>query len=192
MNQANYQLVAPGLGNRVIPLTPQSYNSSSFSVTLAPSIALPSGQYYYIQIVGSGPSAIRDIAGNSLDGAGNGQAGSNYDASFAQGTKLKYVDASGNNVSLKLAGSGYLEQVRDASGEGVLLELVGIKPRHSTLSGTVKTPVLHAARKSKAGGSTDLGTIQGLGNFGDVKVLLKSPPFYVKSYPFQRNGRGVL
>jgi uncharacterized repeat protein (TIGR01451 family) len=192
MNQADYQLVAPGLQNMVVPLTPQSYNVANFSVTLAPSIALPSGQYYYIQIVGAGPNAIRNISGNLLDGAGDGQPGSNYQASFAQGTKLKYVDASGHNVSLKLAGSGYLEQVRDASGEGVLLDLVGIKPHHSTLSGTVKPAVSRSTRSNRPAVSTYLGSIEGLGTFGEVKVLLKSPPFYVKSYPFQRHGRGVF
>ena len=192
MNPAAYQLVAPGLGNRVIPLTPESYNTTSFSVALAPSIALPSGQYYYIQIVGSGSSAIRDISGNLLDGAGNGQSGSNYQASFAQGTRLNYIDGSGNKVSLKLAGSGYLEQVRDSSGDGELLTLVGIMPHHSTLSGTVKSPVSRAIRKNRPAQSTELGLIQGLGSFGDVKVLLTSPPFFVKSYPFQRHGKGVL
>ncbi len=192
MLQGDYQLVAPGLGNIVIPLTPQSYNSSSFSVTLVPSIALPSGQYYYIQIVGTGPNAIRDIAGNLLDGAGSGQPGSNYEASFAQGTQLKYVDGSGNKVSLKLTGSGYLEQVRNSSDEGVVLDVVGMKPYHATLSGTVGAPVSRAAQKHKSARTTELGTIEGLGNFGDVKVLLTSPPFLVKSYPFQRRGKGVL
>ena len=192
MIPADYQLVAPGLGNMVVPLTPQSYNASTFSVTLGPSVALPSGQFYYIQIVGSGPSAIRDIGGNLLDGAGNGNSGSNYQASFAQGTQLKYLDGSGNKVSLKLTGSGYMEQVRDASGDGVVLGLVGVKAHHATLSGTVKAPVFHAVRKAKAAHATELGTIEGLGNFGDVKVLLTSPPFYVKSYPFQRHGKGVL
>src|SRR5262249_42439510 len=114
LNQANYQLVAPGLGNRIIPLKPQSYNGSSYSVTLVPSVALPSGQYYYIQIIGAGSTAIHDIAGNFLDGSGLGQSGTNYQASFAQGKRLKYVDASGNRVSLKLAGSGYMEQIRNA------------------------------------------------------------------------------
>ncbi len=192
MMPADYELVAPGLGNMVVPLTPQSYDGSKFSVTLVPSVALPSGQFYYIQIVGSGPNAIRDIGGNLLDGAGNGQPGSNYQASFAQGTQLKYVDGSGNKVSLKLAGSGYMEQVRDASGDGVVLDLVGVKAHHATLSGTVKAPGSHAAPKAKAAHATELGTIEGLGNFGDVKVLLTSPPFYVKSYPFQRRGKGVL
>jgi uncharacterized repeat protein (TIGR01451 family) len=192
LNQANYQLFAPGLGNRVIALTPQSVSNSNESVTLVPSVPLPSGQYYYIQIVGSGPTAIRDIAGNFLDGSGLGQAGTDYKASFAQATRLQYLDASGNKVSLKLAGSGYMEQVRDASGEGVLLQLVGVKPHHATLSGTVKGGVTRAVKRTRSARSTDLGTIAGLGNFGDVKVLLTSPPFFVKSYPFQRRGKGVF
>ncbi len=192
MIPGDYELVAPGLGNMAVPLTPQSYDGSTFSVTLVPSVALPSGQFYYIQIVGSGPNAIRDIGGNLLDGAGNGNPGSNYQASFAQGTQLKYVDGSGNKVSLKLTGSGYMEQVRDAAGDGVVLDLVGVKAHHATLSGTVNGPVSRAARKAKAAHATELGTIEGLGNFGDVNVLLKSPPFYVKSYPFQRRGKGVL
>ena len=193
MNPVNYQLLAPGLGNLNIALTPQSYNGWNDSVTLVPAFPLPSGQYYQIQLVGTGPSAIRDIAGNSLDGAGDGQAGSNYRASFAQGKRLHYVDALGNWVSLKLAGSGYMEQVRDPSGEGVLLELVGIRPHHATLSGTVKSTVWRRIRKVRpSGGSTDLGSIVGLGNFGDVKVLLTSPPFHVKSYPFQRRAKRIF
>jgi uncharacterized repeat protein (TIGR01451 family) len=192
LNQANYQLVAPGLGNRIIPLTPQSYSGSGYSVTLVPSVALPSGQYYYIQIIGAGPAGIHDIAGNSLDGSGLGRSGTNYQASFAQGKRLQYLDASGNRVSLKLAGSGYLEQVRDASGEGVLLQLVGISPHHATLSGTVKKGLTRALRGRGSARSTNLGAIGGLGNFGDVKVLLTSPPFFVTSYPFQRRGKALL
>jgi hypothetical protein len=192
LNQANYQLVAPGLGNRIIPLTPQSYSASGYSVTLVPSFALPSGQYYYIQIIGAGAAAIHDIAGNSLDGSGLGQSGTNYQASFAQGKHLQYIDAAGNRVSLKLAGSGYLEQVRDASGEGMLLQLVGITPHHATLSGTVKKGITRAVRARGSARSTYLGVLGGLGDFGDVKVLLTSPPFFVKSYPFLRRGKGVL
>jgi hypothetical protein len=193
MDSANYRLVAPGLDNLVIPLTPTTYSPTGFSVTLVPSKALPSGQYYQFQIVGTGPTAIRDIAGNFLDGVGNGRAGSNYGASFAQGSRLQYVDADGNKVSLKLAGSGYMEQVRNASGEGILLELVGINPHHATLSGNVHRVVTGRARlRRSTSGTTELGALSGFGNFGDVKVLLKTPPFYVSQYPFQRRGRGVL
>jgi hypothetical protein len=199
MNQAeamiggNYRLVAPGMHNLVIPLTPTSYSGASDSVTLVPSMALPSGQYYQLQINGTGASAIRDIGGNLLDGAGNGLPGSSYVAWLAQGTRLQYRDAAGNNVTLKLAGSGYMEQVRDASGEGIRLELVGIDPHHATLSGSVHRVVSARARLVRSSrGTTNLGTLEGLGALGDVKVLLTTPPFYATQYPFQRKGRGVL
>jgi len=193
LNPADYQLVALGAGNRAVPFTPSTYNALTHTVTLVPAAPLSSGQYYEIQVVGSGPAAIRDVAGNLLAGAANGLAGSNYVASFAQGTRLKYVDNAGNQVTLKLSGAGYMEQIRDSSGEGVLLDLIGAVPHGSTLSGTVRSTSSHASAKSvQTSGKTDLGTIQGLGSFGAVKVLLTSPPFYVNQYPFQKHGRGVL
>ena len=193
MNPANYELVAPALGNAVIPLTPQTYNPSSDSITLVPAVPLPSGVYYRLQLVGTGPTAIRDVAGNLLDGSGNGLPGSNYLASFAQGKRLQYRDGSGNQVTLKLTGSGYMEQVLDASGEGEALNLVGEVPHHTTLSGSVKAPAVGKVRKSRPkGGTTNLGTLTGFGNFGDVRVTLTQPPFIVTQYPFQRKGHGAL
>ncbi len=154
-------------------------------MTVVPTSPLPSGQYDQIEVVGTGATAVRDLAGNLLDGNGSGTAGSNYVASFAQGNRLQYVDNSGNRVTLRLKGAGYLEQVRDASGEGILLNIVGMVPHRTTLTGSVKGP-----RKQK--GQTDLGTITGLGQFGDVRVLLKTPPFRVKQLPFVRHGVSVL
>ena len=86
---------------------------------------------------------------------------------------------------MRLKGAGYLEQVRDASGEGVLLDIVGMVPHRTTLTGTIKV-------RKKSSGQTALGTISGLGQFGDVRVRLKTPPFLVKQLPFQRRGVGVL
>ena len=86
---------------------------------------------------------------------------------------------------VKLKGPGYLQQVRRSQGEGVSLDMVGMVPHRTTLSGTVK------ARKHGSG-QTELGTITGLGQFGDVNVLMKSPPFHVTQMPFQRHGRFVL
>ena len=137
LNPADYQLVALGAGDSVVPVTPVAYNSTTYTITLVPAAPLASGRYYAIQVVGSGQTAIRDVAGNLLAGAANLLPGSNYDASFAQGKRLNYVDNAGNQVTLKLAGAGYLEQIRDASGEGVLLDLIGAVPNRSTLSGSV-------------------------------------------------------
>ena len=183
-NPANYRLVSL-VGGGVIPIASIRYNSVMNSVTVVPSWPLPSRQYDQIQVIGAGPTGLRDLAGNLLDGAGTGTPGSDYVASFAQGTRLQYVDNTGNRVTLQVKGRGYLQQVRDSAGEGILLNVVGMVPHRTTLTGGVK------ARKGR-GGQTDLGLIQGLGQFGDVRVLLKTPPFRVRQFPFQRRGRAVL
>ncbi len=181
-NPANFQLTALVAGLPSVPISTVSYNSSTDTVTLVPSAPLASGVFYQIQVMGTGTAAIRDLASNLLDGASNGLPGSNYVASFGQGTKLQYVDSSGNKVSLKLSGPGYLEEVLD-QGQGQALTVMGETPHRTALSGTVK-------KTKRSSGRTNLGTILGLGNFGDVRVSLKSPPFLVKQYPFVQNGRG--
>jgi hypothetical protein len=183
-NPANYHLVGL-LGGAAIPIAAVRYNPTTDSVTVVPSWPLPARQYVQIQVVGAGPSGVRDLAGNRLDGAGTGTPGTDYVASFAQGTRLQYVDSAGNRVTLQVKGPGYLQQVRNSSGGGILLDLVGMVPHRTTLTGSVKAP-------KGRGGQTDLGSIEGLGQFGDVRVLLRTPPFRVRQFPFQRRGHAVL
>jgi uncharacterized repeat protein (TIGR01451 family) len=193
LNPADYRLVAIDAGSRVIPLNQTTYDPATHTVTLVPSAPLASGHFYQLQVIGAGPTAVHDIAGNPLAGAISGVAGSDYFASFAQGTRLQYVDHGGNKVSLKLTGGGYMKQIRDASGDGAVLTLVAVVPHRSKLSGTVRATTIRARqRTTRTSGRTNLGIIQGLRNFGDVKVLLTSPPFYVTQYPFTRKGRGVF
>jgi hypothetical protein len=184
-NPSNYQIVNLATGG-IVPLAAVGYNPSTFSVTVVPASPLPSGQYDRIQVLGTGATAVRDLAGNLLDGDGSGIAGSSYAASFAQGTRLQYVDNSGNRVTLQVKGAGYLEQVRDASGAGILLDIVGMIPHRTTITGNIKPPRRHQPAQ------TALGTITGLGQFGDVRVRLKTPPFLVKQFPFVRRGVGIL
>jgi hypothetical protein len=180
---ANYRLISAK--GQIIGLRAISYSSATDSVTIIPTAPLGMNQYFQIVVLGTGPTAIRDIAGNILDGAGNGVPGSNYVAWFAQGNKLQYTDSGGNQVKINLNGPGYLEQIRDSSGDGELLEIVGAVSHKTALSGSVR-------RVKRSSGQTQLGAITGLGSFGNIKVLMTSPPFMVKQYPFQRRGRGVL
>ena len=163
---------------------PISYNSSTFTVTLVPAAPLAANRFYQIEVVGTGQAAIRDIAGNLLDGMANGRQGSSYVALFGQGTELNYADQTGNKVSLKLSGGGYLQDVI-YQGEGQTLTVVGERRGKTVLSGTVR-------KTKRSSGVTNLGEIRGLGNFGDVRVTLKTPPFLVKQYPFSQNGHGRL
>ena len=63
-----------------------------------------------------------------------------------------------------------------------MLTLEGGIPHKTVLSGTV------ARIKGKGSGVTTLGSIEGLGNFGDIRVKLTSPPFLVREYPFHDKG----
>jgi len=154
-------------------------------VTLTPVAPLASGQTYEIMAVGTGTTPIRDVAGNVLAATSTGPPGSNYVATFAQGTNLQYLDGSGNKVTLTIKGPGYLEQIRDVNGNGQVLNVMGEVPHRTSLSGSIK-----ASKRSS--GRTSLGIINGLGNFGDVRVQITSPPFLLRKFPFQKNGQGVL
>ncbi len=80
--------------------------------------------------------------------------------------------------ALPLAFPGYLDEIRDPTGNGQLLTLDGGIAHKTVLSGTV------ARTKGKGSGVTTLGSIGGLGRFGDIRVKLTSPPFLVREYPF--------
>lgn len=183
-NAADYHLTMQA-GGRPLPIASISYDPTQFAVTVVPRTPIPSRRYATIRVSGAGSAAIRDLAGNRLDGVGNGLAGSDYTATFAQGTRLRYRDTGRNLVTFRVRGAGYLEQILDSSGNCTVLALVGMVPHHTTLTGHVKS-------RKGGSGQTSIGTITGLGQFGDVKVLLTTPPFRTAQLPFQRRGRYIF
>ena len=184
-NAANYLMTAQSAGDPAVSFNTINYSFAGRTVTLIPSAPLPSGLFYRLQVMGTGVTAIRDLAGNLLAGTANGPAGTNYVASFGQGSKLSYVDNTGNQVSLRLAGPGYMQDILDSTGQGAVLTIIGEVPHRTILSGSLR-------RTRGSSGRTNLGTINGLGNFGDVRISLRSPTFLVNQYPFQQKGRGTL
>jgi len=184
-NPAGYQLVDLGTsglanpsGSLAVGFSTPLYNAATDSVTLFPVQPLAAGHFYRIQVDGTGVAPISDLAGNLLAAAGAGMTGTNYVALIGQGTTLKYFDQTGNLVTLKVTGGGYLDEIRDPTGNGLLLTLEGGIPHKTVLSGTV------TRTKGKGSGVTTLGSIEGLGQFGDIRVKLTSPPFLVRQYPF--------
>jgi uncharacterized repeat protein (TIGR01451 family) len=174
---SNYVLMNTAKGNRIDPIVAAVYNPATFSVTITPETPIPSNQYFELEAIGTGSSAIRDIAGNVLDGAGNGAPGSNYAVLIGQGRKLVYTDSLRHRVTLKLSNGGYLEQVRSLDGDGLALDLIDIAPGRSKLSGSIKA-------SGRGGRSTALGVISGLGRFGTVRVTLNLPEFKVSKFPY--------
>jgi hypothetical protein len=167
---------APGgaVGLAALP----AYNPATYSVTLVPALPLAAGHWYRVQASGTGVVPIRDQAGNLLAGDGAGTAGTDYVGLFGRGTTLVYYDRNGDLVTLKVTRGGYLDEVRDASGEGEVLRVQGAVYHKSILSGSVVRSM------GRGNGRTSLGTIEGLGQFGDIRVKLTSPPFTVRQYPF--------
>ncbi len=143
-NPSAYQLVDLGTSGLANPKTTLTvgfstpvYNQANDTVTLFPSHPLANGHFYRVQVDGTGVAPIRDLADNPLAGAGAGMTGTNYVASIGQGTTLKYFDQTGNLVTLKVTGGGYLDEIRDPTGNGLVLTLEGGIPHKTVLSGTV-------------------------------------------------------
>ena len=66
---------------------------------------------------------------------------------------------------------------RGANGDALAVNLFGIVPHKSKLSGSVK-------KLNKFGsGHTTIGLISGFGEFGDVNSTLTTPAFFVGSAP---------
>ncbi len=176
---------APG-DARIIGLNTPSYDPTRSVVTLIPSQPLAAGHFYRILVAGSGPAGLMDLAGNALDGTATGPAGTNYVALFGRGTSLKYYDDSGNLVTLKVTRGGYLDLLRSATGEGLSLRLQGGVPGKSVLTGSV------AKTRGRAARTTTLQDIEGLGQFGQIRVNMSASSFTVKQYPFlQKNGKAL-
>jgi len=151
---------------------PPSYNPSTQAVTIWPVQGLAAGHSYAIRVSSTGPGGLTDLAGNPLGG------GADYTSLFARGTSLSYPDSAGNLVSFQVTGGGFLDITRNVAGDAQVVTLQQGVPGSTVLSGSVSKP------RGRGNGVTTVGTIDGLGAFGQIQVTLKSPPFLVKSLPF--------
>jgi hypothetical protein len=84
-NSNNYIIVNPGPDGRVgtrddrtIRVKTAVYDGARSTVTLTSARRLDLHRRYQLVVNGSTPTGVADIAGNLLDGDGNGQPGSNY------------------------------------------------------------------------------------------------------------------
>ena len=185
-NPDNYALIITApvgkgstLADTAMPMSVAMSSASSFVVVLTPAQPLPANRFFRLEL-GAGAGGLQDLGDNMLAGDGS-TAGTAYTAMLGRGTRLKYSTPAGDQVSLKINGGGYLDDLLSGSGQGVRLTVVGEVPHHTVLSGSI--------RKLRGGtGQAYLGsTIWGLGSFGDVRVKLQSPPFQVSQYPFSPN-----
>jgi uncharacterized repeat protein (TIGR01451 family) len=185
-NVNNYHIYDAGASTYYTPgqsplvlLKSAVYNPAQHSVTLVPWAPLPGGESYFIDVRGSGIGSLADSANNHLAGNGSGQ-GTDFCGYFARGTTVRYSDADHHSVQLQVMRGGVINLTRYANGEGNTINLSGIVPHQTTLTGSVR------------GGTTSFNTITGLGQFGAVRISMATPPFYVKNYPFASAARPAV
>jgi hypothetical protein len=181
LSNYGYYVVSAGAGGvssfdagKAIPLQSAAYNSTSQTVTLVPSAPLPLGTFYQITIDGHTSTLLNngltDTYGNLLTGSSGG-VGSAFVATIGGGSQLTYADGGGNVVTLKLSRGGLMEMFRSPSGNVQRLQLVGVVPRQTTLSGSLR-------RGPGGSGRTFLPVINGASG---VRIKLKTPPFFFNS-----------
>jgi hypothetical protein len=154
------------LDDGIVAIASAAYDPTNHTVTLRPAGPMPLNQLYQITV---------NQNANALAGAGvadtteallnAGTTNAPYVAEFSLGTRLSYVDGSGNKVALTLSGGGLMELRLGGDGNAQQLRIVGAVPGKTALKGQVR----HASRGGT--GRTPLAVL--LGSAG-VKVNLKS------------------
>ena len=124
-----------------LPLGEGRYDASACRVTLLFQRPTSLGKSFrYVWVDGRGSSALRDSAGNLLDGNYDGSPGGDAELRFIFRSKktLTYVDADGkgDQISLRLKGLWRLYMLLGGLGDSFLV--VGADPARSVLTGSVR------------------------------------------------------
>ena len=76
----NYRIVGPG--NKAVAIDSATYDPAANTVTLRPHARLDLHQRYKLTVIGTAPHGVAETSGVLLDGAGDGQPGSNHVATL--------------------------------------------------------------------------------------------------------------
>jgi hypothetical protein len=178
----NYSVRAAGndqkfgtLDDLLFGLSSATYDPLNQTVTLRLETPVRCNSFIQLTInqltdIASEPVGVSDTAGNLLDGNNDGRPGGVFQATFATGRHLTFVDGTGNLVGLRLSGTGTMQLIRRADGSAWKLVLVGSRPGRTRLSGQVR-PV--------SPGATTTTVIPSIVGSVSSRGLLPDPPFIV-------------
>jgi uncharacterized repeat protein (TIGR01451 family) len=177
----NYTLTALGGAGKqafpagtVVPVISATYDVATGSVTLTPETVLPGDELFLVNVNGTRPGAITDLAGNPLNSIYGLTIGSDYNLTVARGTDIVYSDQNNDPVTVKLSGPGTVDIDRYVAGDLEYLQVVG-----GVTSKTVVTATVHPTSKRSM-----IGSILGLGQFGSIRLKMTTPAFYVTNVPY--------
>ena len=88
--------------------------------------AAANGNFFHLVV--EGDTGLTTPTGEPIDGNGDLAPGGDFHHIFGRGKELKYFDANGDRVVLRLAGGGVMELTRDLDGEGLDLALLNTRP----------------------------------------------------------------
>jgi hypothetical protein len=112
-----------GSSNGLINFTSAVYDEATLTVTLTPVKPFNiTRKFRTIRVLGRENQTIRDLAGNRIDGNGDGRPGGDAieKFTFRRGGRVSYGDPDGDSVSMRLEGPGLLWALRKTNGGRVL------------------------------------------------------------------------
>jgi hypothetical protein len=101
-NVNNYRIQASGQG--LVRVGSVTYDAGSRSVTIHPVHRINIHYPFTLTINGQAPDGLTDASGNFLDGAGNGQSGTNYQANvvwYGAGTRVTPLHPATGRTTLR-------------------------------------------------------------------------------------------
>ena len=131
------------IGFRTLHIASAAYDDATRTVTLTPDHVPFDANRYVRDLIVNG-DRVTDVSGTPLDGDGDGTGGGSAFRSFApvhRGRTIRYRDAGGTRVKVRLVGPGRLRLFRELEryprGDGVQLFVDGATPG-SVVTGTVR------------------------------------------------------
>jgi hypothetical protein len=176
-NLLNYGYSVQIAPNGLDGIASATYNPANHSVTLRLQVPISSSASFRLSINQSTdtptvPVGVADTSGNLLDGNNDGVPGGVFTATFARGQNLTFLDNHGNQVKLRLTGGGTIDLIRRADGGAWELDLAGVVPGRSSLSGQVR-------KTSRA--ATGITAIPSIVGASGVRIQFARPSFAVGS-----------
>ena len=117
------------------------YDPAAQSVTLTPDDPFDLGRRFrLLRVSGQGANAVKDAAGEPIDGNGDGRAGGHavIHSRVLRGPRYQLRERDGDTLRLRLTGPGVLRVWSDhRKNIAPVVFLFGAEPSGSTLSGTI-------------------------------------------------------
>lgn len=166
-NPASYLLQLAGKDKRfgtsddaTVPAT-ADYDAALLTVTLTPQSAKPLKLNQFLRLTAPGTAGVTSLSGAALDGDSNIAPGGDFTRTLGLGTKLSYLDPTGDTVALTLKKGGLIELSLPSTGDPTV-RLMGAAGGTSSLTGTVKKP--------KTGASDGRATIAAIAGTSGVNT----------------------